>query len=324
MKRREFIIALGGAAVSLPLPARSQQSTIPVIGYLGTRSAGSELFFDAFRRGLKETGFIDGQNVFIDARWPEGNENLAGLAAEFVKKRVAVIVSGNNMGALAARAATSEIPIVFVVGIDPIQMGLVSSINRPGGNATGVSFEVSALEPKRFELLRQLLPQVPLVGVLVNPDNPNFDNHVKELQAAASPSGLRLLVLRARNVHEIESAFETLSVQGAGALLVTSDRVFNVHRKWLVDLAARKAVPAIYPWRDFVDVGGLVSYGNSLSDALRQAGIYAGRILRGDKVADLPVWRPVKFEFVINLRAAKKLRLEIPPALLTFADEVLE
>lgn len=194
MKRREFIVALGCAvALTLPRTALSQQLKIPVVGYLGSRSAGSELFFEAFRRGLKEAGFIEGQNVVIDERWPQEDGNPAGHAAALVKDRVSVIVCPNNTGALAAKAATSDIPIVFVVGLDPVQMGLVSAINRPGRNATGVAFRVSALEPKRFELLRQLLPRVQLAGVLVNPDNPNSDNHVKDLQAAAAPSGLQLL-----------------------------------------------------------------------------------------------------------------------------------
>jgi putative tryptophan/tyrosine transport system substrate-binding protein len=325
MKRREFIVALGGTvALALPPAALAQQSKMPVVGYLGSRSGGSELLFDAFRRGLREAGLIEGQTVVIDERWPQLEENLPTVAAALVKDRVSVIVSPNNTGALAAKAATSEIPIVFVVGLDPVQMGLVAAINRPGGNATGVAFQVSALEPKRFELLRQLLPRVQLAGVLVNPENPNSDVQVKDLQSAAATSGLQLLILRARNVAEIESAFVSIGEKRAGALLVTSDRIFNLYRQQLAEQAERRAVPAIYPWRDFVDAGGLMSYGNSLSDAFRQAGIYTGRILRGDKVVDLPVWQPTKFEFVINLKAARKLGLEVPPALLTFADEVIE
>jgi len=325
MRRRDLMALAGGAVVvGLSRQARGQQPALPVIGFLGSLSGGSEPFADGFRRGLKETGFIEGQNVLIDARWPEGHQSLKGVTAALVQKRVAAIFCGNNVGALEAKAATSEIPIVFVVGIDPVEMGLVSSINRPGGNATGVSFQVSALEPKRFELVRQLLPQVSLVGALANPDNPNFDSHVTGLEAAAGPSGLQMLILQVRNLADIETAFETLVQRRAGALLVTSDRLFNVNRPQLVDLAAQTAMPTMYPWRDFVDNGGLMSYGNSLSDAFRQGGIYVGRILRGDKPADLPVWQPTKFEFVINLRTAKKLGLSIPPALLTFADEVVE
>ncbi|MEH2538417.1 MULTISPECIES: ABC transporter substrate-binding protein [unclassified Bradyrhizobium] len=228
------------------------------------------------------------------------------------------------MGALAAKAATSRIPIVFVVGLDPVVMGLVSSINRPGGNATGVSFRVSALEPKRFELLRNLLPQVSSVGALVNPDNPNAQSHVRDLRAAASPSGLQLYILEARRASDFDAAFATLVQKRGEALLVTSDPLFNRQRHQLAELAARNAIPAIYPWRDFADAGGLMSYGNSLSDAFRQGGIYTGRILKGEKPADIPIWQPTKFEFVINLKTARALGLEIPPALLTFADEVIE
>jgi len=227
------------------------------------------------------------------------------------------------MSGLAAKAATSDIPIV-IVGLDPVAMGLVSSINRPGGNATGVAFRVSALEPKRFELLRTLLPQVSFVGALVNPDNPNAANHLRDLKAAASPSGQQLLFLEASSVADFDVAFATLVQKRAGALLVTSDPLFNRHRLQLVELAARNAIPAMYPWRDFTDAGGLMSYGNSLSDAFRQGGVYSGRILKGDKAADLPVWQPTKFEFVINLKTAKMLGIDIPPTLLAFADEVIE
>jgi putative ABC transport system substrate-binding protein len=324
MRRREFIAALGGAALALPSAAHAQKSATPVIGTLGNSRAGTEPFGNAFRRGLKEMGFVDGQNVSIEQRWPEGDENLKDVVADLLRKRVALVFTADNAGALAARAATSEIPIVFVVGLDPVAMGLVSSINRPGGNATGVSFSGSALEPKRFELVRTLSPQASKVGVLVNPDNPNAENHAKDLRAAASSSGLQLLLLEARNVADMENAFATMAQQRADALLVTSDRLFNLERRRLVDLAAHSGVPTIYPWRDFADAGGLMSYGNSLTDAFRQGGIYAGRILKGDKPGDLPIWQPTKFEFVINLKTAKTLRIDIPPALLTFADEVIE
>jgi putative ABC transport system substrate-binding protein len=324
MRRREFITTLGGAVLSFPLEVRAQQSSIPVIGYLGPRLVEAEPFDSAFRRGLKEMGLVEGQNVTIEYL-PEGDlQRLPEFAADMVRRRVSVIFTGNNVGALAAKAATSDIPIVFIVGLDPVAMGLVSSINRPGGNATGVSFRVSALEPKRFELLRILLPQVSSVGALVNPDNPNAANHVRDLKAAASPSGLQLLILEARSVADFDVAFAMLVQQRAGALLVTSDPLFNRQRLRLVELAARNAIPAMYPWRDFTDAGGLMSYGHSLSDAFRQAGVYTGRILKGDKAADLPVWQPTKFEFVINLKTAKMLGVDIPPTLLTFADEVIE
>jgi len=324
MRRREFITTLGGAALSLPLEVRAQQSSIPVIGYLGTRLAEVEPFNNAFRRGLKEMGLIEGQNVTIEYL-PEGAlQRLPEFVADMVRRRVSVIFTGNNVGALAAKAATSDIPIVFIVGLDPVAMGLVSSINRPGGNATGVAFRVSALEPKRFELLRTLLPQVSFVGALVNPDNPNAANHVRDLKAAASASGQQLLFLEASRLADFDVAFATLVQKRAGALLVTSDPLFNRHRLQLVELAARNAIPAMYPWRDFTDAGGLMSYGNSLSDAFRQGGVYTGRILKGDKVADLPVWQPTKFEFVINLKTARMLGIDIPPTLLAFADEVIE
>jgi len=324
MRRREFITTLGGAVLSLPLEVRAQQSSIPVIGYLGTRLVEVEPFNNAFRRGLKEIGFVEGQNVSIEYL-PEGNlQRLPEFVADMVRRRVSVIFTGNNVGALAAKAATSDIPIVFIVGLDPVAMGLVSSINRPGGNATGVSFRVSALEPKRLELLRTVLLRVSFVGALVNPDNPNAANHLRNLKAAASPSGQQLLFLEARSVADFDVAFAVLVQQRAGALLVTSDPLFNRQRLRLVELAARNAIPAMYPWRDFTDAGGLMSYGNSLSDAFRQGGVYTGRILKGDKAADLPVWQPTKFEFVINLKTARTLGLEIPLALLTFADEVIE
>lgn len=324
MRRRNFLAGLGGAALALPLAAHAQKSAIPVIGSLNAASTGTEPFTVAFRRGLKQMGFVEGQNVTTEQRWPRADEGLADVIADLVRKRVAVIFTADNGGAIAAKAATSEIPIVFVVGLDPVTLGLVSSINRPGGNATGVSFQVSALEPKRFELLRTLLPQASLVGVLVNPNNPNAQSHVDNLRTAAAPSGLQMLVLEARDIADIEKAFAILAQQRAGALLVTSDRLFNVERRRLVDLAASNAMATIYPWRDFADAGGLMSYGNSLTDAFRQGGIYVGRILKGDKPSDLPVWQPTKFEFVINLKVAKTLGLEMPPALLAFADEVIE
>ena len=323
MRRREFITALGGAALSLPLEVHAQQSS-PVIGYLGSSLAKAEPFLNAFRRGLKEMGLVEGLNVTIEYPPEDYLQRLPELAADMVRRRVSVIFTGNNIGALAAKAATSDIPMVFVVGLDPVVMGLVSSINRPGGNATGVSFQVSALEPKRFELLRILLPQVSFVGALVNPDNPNAANHVKDLKAAASPSGQQLLFLEARSVADFDVVFAMLVQKRAGALLVTSDPLFNLQRLRLVELAARNAIQTMYPWRDFTDDGGLMSYGNSLSDAFRQAGVYTGRILKGDKAANLPVWQPTKFEFVINLKTAKMLGIDVPPTLLTFADEVIE
>jgi ABC-type uncharacterized transport system substrate-binding protein len=326
MERREFITLLGGTAATWPLAASAQQAPIPVIGYLGAgdRSSGMDVM-DGFRSGLKEMGFVEGQNVAIEYRWAEGRlERLPELAADLVRRQVAAICTTSNVATLAVKKATSEIPLVFVVGLDPVLMGLVPAIGRPGGHATGVSFLTSSLEPKRLELMRVLLPQLELVAALVNPDNPNAQSHIQDLQAATHTFGLKLLVLRPRYVAEIETVFATIVQQRAGALLVTSDPLFESQRFRLVDLAARNAIPTMYPWRDFVDAGGLLSYGNSLIDAARHVGLYAGRILKGDKPGDLPIWVPTKFEFVLNLKTAKALGLEIPAKLLALADEVIE
>jgi putative tryptophan/tyrosine transport system substrate-binding protein len=329
MRRREFITLLGGAA-SLPLAAHAQQP-MPVIGFLGggfmdtSDGSGANHFVEAFRSGLREMGFIEGRNVAIEFRFAENRlEGVPELVADLVRRRVAVICAGSNVTSLAVKKATSEIPLVFAVGLDPVVMGLVSTINRPGGNATGVSFLTSSLEPKRLELMRVLLPDVEVVAALVNPDNPNAETHIRDLQAAARTFGLQLLVLKLREVADFDTAFAALVQQKIGAALVTSDSLFDSNRHRLVDLAARNAIPVMYPWRDFADAGGLLSYGNSLNDAARHVGLYAGRILKGDKAGDLPVWVPTKFEFVLNLRTAKALGLEIPAKLLAFADEVIE
>lgn len=324
MRRREFISALGGVVFATSLAAKAQPSLIPVIGVLQLRRSGSERLLIAFRRGLTEMGLVEGQNVTIRYIPDDDFQRVPEFATYMVQQRVSVIFTGSNVAAMAAKAATSDIPIVFVVGLDPVSMGLVSSINRPGGNATGISFRVSALEPKRFELLRNLLPQLSSVSVLVNPDNPNAQNSVTDLNTAAAPFGLRLLILEARRGADLDVAFATMTRERSEALLVTSDPLFDRERVRLVELAARNAMPAMYPWRDFTDAGGLVSYGNSLTDAFRQGGVYAARILKGDKPAELPVWQPTKFEFVINLKTARALGLEFPPTLLTFADEVIE
>ena len=326
MRRREFIKVIGGTATVWPAIAMAQQPALPIVAFVGGGTADSAAKYSAaFRKGLSESGYVEGKNVTVEYHWLEGQSSgLPGLMADLVRHRVTVIFTANNVGSLAAKAATSDIPIVFVVGLDPVLMGLVSSINRPGGNATGVSFQVSALEPKRFELMRNLLPQVSLVGVLVNPDNPNAKNHARDLQAAVPASGLQLLILEARSGADIDTAFATLVQQHGGVLLVTSDALFDIQRHQLVDLAARNTIPTMYPWRGFADAGGLMSYGNSLSGAIQHGGLYVGRILKGDKPADLPVWQPTKFEFVINLKAAKALGIEIPSTLLTFADEVIE
>ena len=329
MRRREFIRLLGSVA-ALPLAAHAQQP-MPVVGFIGGGfwgtgdGSGGNHFVEAFRSGLREMGFIEGQNVAIEYRFAENRlEGLPELVADLIRRRVAVICTGNNVTTLAVKKATSEIPLVFVFGLDPVLMGLVSTINRPGGNATGVSFLTSSLEPKRLELVRVLLPQVGVVAALLNPDNPNAESHIKDLQAATGTFGMQLLVLKLREVSDFETTFATLVQQRVGAVLVTSDSLFDSNRRRLVDLAARNAIPAMYPWRDFADAGGLLSYGNSLNDAARHVGLYAGRILKGDKAGDLPVWVPTKFEFILNLKTAKALGLEIPAKLLAFADEVIE
>jgi putative ABC transport system substrate-binding protein len=330
MRRREFITLLGGAAASWPLAAKAQRP-MPVIGYLGSGflstsdGSGGKHTVDAFRSGLKEMGFVEGQNVAIEFRFAENRlERLPELVADLVRQRVAIICTASNVATLAVKRATSEIPLVFVVGLDPVLMGLVTSINRPGGNATGVSFLTSSLEPKRLELVRVLLPKVELVAALVNPDNPNAEDHIRDLQAARRSFGLQLQVIKLRDVAEIEEKFGTLVQSRVGAVLVTSDPLFDSNRQLVVELAASNAIPTMYPWRDFVDVGGLLSYGNSLNDATRQVGRYAGRILKGEKPGDLPIWVPTKFEFILNLKAAKALGLEIPAKLLALADEVIE
>jgi putative tryptophan/tyrosine transport system substrate-binding protein len=326
MKRRELITFFGAATIAWPQPLSAQQAPMPVIGYLGVGDGSrAKHIVDGFRSGLREMGFVEGQNVAIEFRWAEGRlERLPELAADIVRRRVGVICTTSNVATLAVKRATSEIPLVFVVGLDPVLMGLVPAIGRPGGNATGVSFLTSSLEPKRLELMRVLLPQVELVAALVNPDNPNAESHVKDLQAATPTFGLQLLILRLRDVTDLDRAFATLVQQRVGAVLVTSDPLFEDQRLRLVDLAARNAIPTMYPGRDFVDAGGLLSYGNSLVDAARHVGLYAGRILKGDKPGDLPIWVPTKFEFVLNLKTAKALGLEIPAKLLAIADEVIE
>jgi putative ABC transport system substrate-binding protein len=320
---------IGGLA-SLPLAVRAQQP-MPVIGFIGggflstAGTSGASHTVEAFRSGIGDMGFVEGQNVAIEYRWAENRpERVPELVADLVRRRVDVICTANNVTALGVKNANSGIPLVFAVGLDPVAMGLVSTIARPGGNATGVYFLTTLLEPKRLELMRVLLPHVALVAALVNPDNPNAANHAKDLQAAARTFGLQLQVLKLRQVADFDTTFAALAREKIGAVLVTSDSLFDSNRLRLVELAARNAIPTMYPWRDFAQAGGLLSYGNSLNDALRHVGLYAGRILKGDKAGDLPVWVPTKFEFVLNLKTAKALGLEIPAKLLAFADEVIE
>jgi len=325
--RRKFIAALGGTAVTWPLMARAQQPPIPVIGFInGASPDGYAPMLAAFHQGLKEAGFVDGQNVTIEYRWAEGQyERLPDLANDLVSHRVAVIAAtGGPPVALAAKAATQTIPIVFVIAADPIKLGLVSSFNRPDSNATGVAFLTAALGSKRLELMLELVPKPVTIAVLMNPDNPTSQSELGEVQAAAAALAQNLLVLKGTSARDIEQAFTTLVQQRADALLVTADPVLTGQRTQIVKLAASHAIPAIYSDRDFADAGGLMTYGTSVADAYRQVGVYTGQILKGGKPADLPVIQPTKFELVINLKTAKALGIEIPPKVLALADDVIE
>jgi putative ABC transport system substrate-binding protein len=328
LKRREFITLLGGAAAVWPFAARAQQRTIPVIGLLSSRSPAVDTPLIALiRQGLNETGFVEGQNVTIDYRWAEGQyDRLAGLAADLVRRQVAVIVTmGGEVSALAAKAASATIPIVFVSGGDPITMGLVKSLHRPGGNITGTSTFIAEIEPKRLELLRELRPYATTTAVLVNPKNiQQAEIQVSDIQTAARSVGQQITVLNASTIRDIEAAFATLAQMRADALLVATDPFFFTRAAQLVVLAARHAIPTVYSRREFAAAGGLMSYGANQNDSYRVLGVYAARILKGEKPADLPIQRPTKFELVINLSTAKALGLEIPPPLLAHADDLIE
>ena len=325
-RRREFIALLGGA-VAWPLGVRAQQGAMPVIGFLNSGSPAERApFVAAFRQGLKETSFVEGQTVAIEYRFAEGRyDRLPALASDLVRRQVAVITAtGNTVSPLAAKGATTTIPIVFVAGSDPVRDGLVASFNRPGGNITGVSIISSALVSKQFELLHELVPQVAVVRILLNPSNPNVGFELSDLQSAAQTMGLQLAVLQASTESGIEAAFATLVQQRAGALLVEPDTFFLDRREQLVSLAARHAIPAVYSNRGYPEVGGLMIYRASLADGYRQAGVYVGRILKGTKPADLPVQAPTKYELTINLKTAKALGLDVPAKLVALADEVIE
>jgi putative tryptophan/tyrosine transport system substrate-binding protein len=326
MRRRDFIKVIAASAAALPLAARAQQSTTPVIGYLGFTSAKADAYLLApFRNALGEAGFDEGRNVAIEYRFAERDvSRLPQLAAELVRSNVAVIFTGTTVSAVAAKAATSTIPIVFAIGADPVKSGLVASLNQPGGNLTGVSFFTNQMESKRLGLLHEIAPKAELIGVLLNSNNPFFDNQIKDVETASRALGLKIDVRRASNEHDIAAAFSAFAQLRVGAVLVGADPYFNSQRSLVIAPATQLRLPAIYEWREYVEAGGLMSYGTSLTEAYRQAGDFVIRILKGAKPADLPVLQSAKFEFIINLKTAKQIGIDVSPGLSARADAIIE
>jgi putative tryptophan/tyrosine transport system substrate-binding protein len=324
--RRKFLATLGGAAVAWPLAARAQQAAMPVIGFLGSSSAADRArLVTAFRQGVRETGYVEGQNVAIEYRWAQDQyDRLPDLAADLVRRQVAVIAAHDSPSAIVAKAATTTIPIVFASGGDPVRVGLVASLNRPGGNVTGITFIVAELGAKQLGLLHELQPGAVRVAVLVDPNYPLTESFVSDIRAAASSIRKQIEVLEAPTGRDIDAVFASLAQKPVDALLVGPGPLLHNRRVQIVTLATYHRVPVIYSWREGPEGGGLMSYGTSLSDAYRQAGVYTGRVLKGEKPADLPVIQSVKFEFVINLNTAKAFGLSFPPGLLAIADEVIE
>jgi putative tryptophan/tyrosine transport system substrate-binding protein len=326
IRRRQFIVTLGGAAAAWPLAARGQQATIPVIGFLNSQSP--DAIADrvrGFRRGLKDAGYVEGENIAIEFRWAEARlDRLPALAAELARRQVVVIVAANTASALAAKVATTTIPIVFNVAEDPVKLGLVASLSRPGGNLTGINFFSGELAAKRLELLRELLPGVTRVAALVNPTGPTAETALRDIDPAAHAMGMQIKVLKASTSGEINAVFATFVRDRPDALFVSPDSVFTARRVQLAHLTTRHGIPATYASREYAEVGGLMSYGSNQSDNYRQVGGYVGRILKGAKPADLPVVQSSKFELVINAETARTLGLTVPPSLLATADEVIE
>jgi putative tryptophan/tyrosine transport system substrate-binding protein len=325
MKRRNFLALLGGLAVTASPAARAQQKAMPVIGYLGNISPAVAPGLPEFHRGLEETGFVEGQNVAIEYRWAEAHyDRLPSLAADLVRRKVDVIVTSSTPGIQAAKNATSTIPVVFYGGGDLVASGLIATLARPGGNITGISIMSPELNPKRLDLLFELVPEIGVVALLLNPNNPQSEQVMRDVRDVADRKGVQLHILKAGTEAEIDAAFASLIQLPARALVTASDPFFNSRREQLVALASRHAVPAIWEWREFAEAGGLISYGSSLNGNWRSLGVYVGKILKGANPADLPIQQPTKFELVINLKTAKALSITVPQSLLARADEVIE